>query len=117
VKELTALDWIGVVVVAIGISWIALLIPFVYGPAFAAMFRDFGGPLPFATRLILLRWPSVILGLIPSGILAASLTGTRTLANRRALIVAAFVGALLMLGLSMWALYAPIFALAGRIQP
>jgi type II secretory pathway component PulF len=117
VKDLTALDWIGVVVVGIGILWIAVLIPFVYVPTFAAMYADFGGMLPAGTRILFARWPSVILGLIPVGIVVASLTGTRTVQNRRALIVAAFVVALLILGASVTALYLPVFQLAGNIQP
>ncbi len=117
-SELTALDWIAVVLAGLlALSLVAF--PLAVTPAFAAMFRDFGGPLPWLTRLVLRPWLAPALALAPAGLLALGL-GPRAAASigqRRALVVAAFVLGLGAVALCLLALYAPIFALAGAIKP
>ena len=116
-KELTALDWIAVVLVGVG-ALFCIGFPFLIAPAFAAMFADFGTreALPQLTRLGLTIWFPLMLGLNPASIAFYALSGHHTLGRRRLLIVVAFVLSLLASGLCLAAMYAPVFALAGKIK-
>ncbi len=115
--ELTALDWIAVVLSGL-LALSLVTLPLAVAPAFAAMFRDFGGPLPAVTRLVLQPWLAPALSLAPVGLLAAALSRPHaSLRERRVLIVAAFVLGLGAGAFCLCSLYAPIFALAGAIKP
>lgn len=114
-EELTALDWIAVV----GVCAAALFcfqFPFLTAPHFAKMFADFGGELPDLTQLAMTTWFPLMLGLNPASIVFHALSGKHTLGRRRLLIVVAFVVGLIACGVCLVAMYAPVFAIAGRIQ-
>ena len=114
-SELTALDWIAVCLAAGG-TLFCFQFPFFTAPQFALMFRDFGGALPLITRLALTLWFPLAWGTVPLFILGGALSGQRTLGSRRVMIVAAFLFNLLAGGVCLYAMYAPIFELAGKIK-
>ena len=114
--ELSALDWIGFTVAALGVLWSGVLIPLVFAPRFAQMFADFGGRLPAFTLLVLKQWPPMLASMIPMAMLGMAAAGDRPVATRRRLIVAAFVAGGALVGVLLWGLYLPIFELAGKIQ-
>ena len=114
-NALSALDWIAVLGVCAG-ALFCFLFPFVIAPQFAKMFKDFGGELPDITQLGLTIWFPLMLGLNPASIVFHALSGKHTLFKRRMLIVAAFVMALAAIGVLLFAMYAPIFAIAGNIK-
>ena len=112
--DLTALDWIGAVVAGLGVLF---LFQFPLMSAhFAKMFADFGGELPAVTRLGLTLWFPMILGAMPLVWLVAALGPWFRLGVRRALIVFAFVEGLASAAFCLYAMYAPIFALAAAIK-
>ena len=113
--RLTVLDWIGAVVASSGVLF-CLQFPMA-APAFKKMFAEFGGPLPVITQLGLTWWFPVTLGLIPLSVLfVALLRPNTTIGRRRALIVAAFGFSFVSSGVCVFAMYAPIFAIAGAIK-
>ena len=114
-KELTALDWIAVLLVCAG-ALFCFLFPFLIAPRFAKMFADFGGELPNITQLGMTVWFPLMLGLNPASIVFHALSGKHTLTKRRLLIVGAFVMAMVACGVCLISVYAPIFALAGNIK-
>jgi type II secretory pathway component PulF len=86
----------------------AILVRFV--PRFAEMFREFGGELPSITRFLLPRWPMGIYALLCGVALMAGLYA------RKSWLMAAFFAGLIGVAFTFWALYAPIFELAGKIK-
>jgi type II secretory pathway component PulF len=80
-------------------------------PRLALMFRDFGGELPFSTRLVLSS------GFAPAVAAAVVLlVALGTWRRWTGLLVAATVVAAGAIAVVFWGMYAPIFALAGAIQ-
>ncbi|MDC0679120.1 hypothetical protein [Sorangium atrum] len=117
-RSFTALDWVAVV--AIGLQSLALLMfPFTIAPSFAGMFAEFGGALPVVTRVALSPWASPALGLLVASlaVVALALPAASTLALRRAMVLLAFFVGVIALAAAMYAMYAPIFELAGNIKP
>ncbi len=88
----------------------------VVGPSFQKMFEDFGGEIPALTRLALMPWFPLLLGLIPASMVALALSGKPSLGVRRGLLVGAMVLSLSASGLCLCALYLPIFEIAGAIK-
>ena len=113
---LTALDWIGVVLVGLGASGLVALS--LVGRAFAVMYADFGATeaLPVATRLALAPWCPPLLAAATVLVLAGGLRPSASIGQRRAWIVGAFVFSLLGFALCLVGLYLPLFALAGSVE-
>ncbi len=94
---------------------LALLLFPVAARSFAGMYRDFGGPTPVLTQLVLAGW-------IPIGVAVPSLAAlalgafNRTLGRRRAFVVGAFALGGVGLGVSLVGLYLPLFALANALS-
>jgi hypothetical protein len=88
-------------------------------PAFAAMYREFGGELPVITRLVLAAWlplTAVVLTLaLGAGGMVARLRGAGGVGI--GLLVAGALLGVSAIGFCVYSLYAPLFALAGRIAP
>ena len=83
---------------------------------FADMYKDFGGPLPWSTRVALLPWfPLLLAAVVVALLVVASRAGT--LSSRRILIAFAFVFGCTSVGLCILAMYLPLFGVAGSIQP
>ncbi|MBX7098741.1 MAG: hypothetical protein K1X89_13620 [Myxococcaceae bacterium] len=114
-SQLTALDWMGALVAALG-GLFCLQFPFFTAPSFKAMFADFGGQLPAITVLGLTPWFPLLVGAIPLAVLTFALAGKLGLGQRRAMIVGAFALSLGSGGLCVYAMYAPIVAIAGNIK-
>ena len=115
-SELTALDWIAVVVVCTA-ALFCFQFPFLTAPRFAKMFADFGdAKLPDITQLGMTIWFPMMVGLNPASVVFHAVSGRHTLARRRLLIVAAFGLSLAACGVLLYAMYAPVFAMAGSIQ-
>ncbi|MFO0722199.1 MAG: hypothetical protein U1E65_00365 [Myxococcota bacterium] len=113
-QELSAGDWIGAVVGGL-VTFVLFVFPIAIGPTFERMFQDFGGTLPKVTELVLQIWFAPLLGVLPLGLLAFGLAQGPLRRRRLALVLAFLVGAT-ELGLVIWAVYLPVFALAGRIE-
>jgi hypothetical protein len=115
-EELTALDQIAASITVFAILF-SLQFPFLYGPRFAAMFRDFGnGALPLLTRLVLTRWFPIVLTVPPVVLLLLSRRAAK-LRRRRALITSAFLAACAAGAFCLIAVYLPILSLAGNVRP
>jgi type II secretory pathway component PulF len=92
-----------------GISVIFAIL-FRHVPKFAEMFKDFGGPLPWSTRILLARWPMMVYAGVCGLLLMAGLS------VKKSWLIVAFAGALVGVAFCFLALYAPIFELAGKIR-
>jgi hypothetical protein len=115
-EELTALDQIAASITVFAILF-SLQFPFLYGPRFAEMFRDFGSAgLPFFTRLVLTRWFPIVLTVPPAVLLLLSRRAAK-LRRRRALITSAFCLACAAGACCLCGVYLPIFSLAGNVRP
>jgi len=115
----TALDWIGVGLNAVAAA-VLFAFPFVVAPMFTRTFTDFGAKsaLPAITRVAMTPWPALALGLMVStlSVMVGVLRGPDTIAIRRGLVaVGFFVGAIGIVVL-LYAMYAPVFDLAGKIK-
>jgi hypothetical protein len=114
VKQLTALDWIAVVLTAgVGAALCCFPIP---ARSFMLMYRDFKASFPTITRLAFSGWFPVGLGVLALGTLGVSLAPGLTLGRRRFLIVGTFVvglAALVVLGLG---LYWPLWEVADKVR-
>jgi type II secretory pathway component PulF len=89
--------------------------PFVVAPSMAAMYRDFATELPWATELALAWWPSPLSGLALAGLVALALSRGDAL-HRRALLAASALLGLVLVGALWYALYLPLYQLAGAIS-
>jgi hypothetical protein len=113
----TALDWIAVALSTLLV--VALFaFPFTVARSFARMFADFGGALPLMTRLALTPWAAPALGLVAASptAIAVALPAKGSLGLRRGLVVIGFLLGVAALAGAMYAMYAPIFELAGKIK-
>lgn len=116
-STLTALDWI-----AAGVAWllttVLVLFAVVYAPSFRGMFADFGGELPWLTKLALTPWPALAASVVAAGAVVGGVALGRVAAGgRRALIVAGFFIALGGLGVCVAGVYLPIVEIAGAVAP
>jgi hypothetical protein len=117
-EELTALDWIGAGLALMTAAFPTAL-PLTVGPAFQGMFQDFGtAELPTLTQLVLSSWFPPLLGLVPLVLLASVVVARPMLTTRarRGLIVGAFFAGFGASALCLYALYLPVFSLAGQIR-
>lgn len=113
--ELTALDWIAAGLdIVVGLS--LLTITFAVTPAFVSMFEDFGADLPGITVFVTRSWYPIASGFLVLILTGSGLFSPMPLKTRRALLVAAFFIGLVLGGIYLWGMYAPIFDLAGAIQ-
>lgn len=112
---LTAGDWIGVVLVGL-CAVFCFQFPFIVGPPFAKMFRDFGSALPPLTELGLTTWFPLMLGLNPASVAFYAVAGQHSLKRRRALIVGAFVLGMIAVSVLVAAMYQPAFQIAGTLD-
>ncbi len=114
-QDFTVFDWL-----AVGATGLAVLFcfqfPFLAAPAFAKMFKDFGGELPDLTQLALTVWFPLMLGLNPASIVFHALAQKHTLSRRRLLIAAALVMSLGFSGLLVLAMYLPVFETGQQIE-
>lgn len=114
-RSFTVLDWIGVVVTAIVVGWLVRW-PFVTGPAFSMMFQDMGGGLPAITLLALSRPLPLAAAALTAVLAIAGILAPASLGKRRTLVVAGFTVGAGASALLLYAVYAPIFQLAGTIK-
>jgi hypothetical protein len=87
-------------------------------PAFAAMFADFGGPLPDLTKAVIAPYAAVASSALTVGLATAGLVlrAVRGGALGRAALVGAALVPVATVPLEIVALYWPIYALAGEIR-
>jgi hypothetical protein len=113
----STLDWMGFTVTALALSWLAYF-ALVARPAFLHMFADLGSgtDLPAVTRLVGRPWFAPAIATLPAGLLVAAALGRGSVGVRRALVVAAFLLVGAEIGFCVWAMYRPIFDLAGSIK-
>lgn len=116
-SELTVLDWIGVIMTA-GTVVALIVLPRVAAPWFEIMYRDLGGEMPALTRFVLSAWGGPVLSIIPAALLFVGLVLQKDapIAQRRLLLVLAFVATVIGSALYLFGLYLPIFTIAGNIQ-
>lgn len=112
--QFTALDWIALVMAVIG-ALVLCGCAFV-SSAFGAMYRDFGGVLPLATRIAVKSWTGPLAALPPIALLVGTMVGTTRLAARRRAIIVAFAVELVTIGVYAYALYSPLFQIASRVR-
>jgi hypothetical protein len=113
----SALDWLGLIAAALVVAAVGLYLPLIVRPRFVAMFADFGGPLPLVTRLVVRPWFLPLVATVPAALLVVAVVRRASRPSvRRGLVVAAFALALVQGAFSVWALYAPIFALADAVR-
>ncbi|MCU0695838.1 MAG: hypothetical protein MUC96_04820 [Myxococcaceae bacterium] len=89
----------------------ALLLRLLVAPRFVGLFADFGGELPWLTRLFLTRWVGPASSLV--GAVAVIAVGRRSFVGG---IVAGCALIVATVSVFLVAMYLPIFALAGRIR-
>lgn len=110
-EGLTLLDWLGATVASLGTMFCCLFALFV-GPRLQKVLADFGGELTALTRLMLMPWVPLLLGLIPAFMVALALVGKTSRGVRRGLIVGASFLSLLAIGLCLYTRYSPLFDFA-----
>jgi hypothetical protein len=118
-EQLTALDWIAVLITGLLIIAIASA-PFSVSVVFLEMFESFGGTLeelPLVTRLALSPWYGLLSPLPSLSVLVWGLFSHAPLVWRRAAIVASFCLGLMILGFYLFGAYAPIFEIADTVGP
>ena len=82
------------------------------------MFADFGGELPWLTKIVLTPWPALAASVVATGAVVIGLAlGRLAMGSRRALIVAGFFIALGGLGVCVAGVYLPIVEIAGAVAP
>lgn len=105
-------------ILAAGVAALAsvalVLSPLLVAPSMEAAYRGFTTELPLATRLALAWWPSPALGALIAALLVLAVRSRDLLRRRLVLAAGALAGCLFVIAL-VWALYLPVFALAGRI--
>ena len=109
-EELNLLDSLGAAIASLGTMFCGLFALFI-GPRFQKILADFSSDLPALTRLALMPWFPLLLGLIPAFMVALALVVKTSLGVRRGLIVAASFLSLSASGLCVYALYLPTFGL------
>lgn len=110
----TVLDWIGTALAASALVGLAAL-PL---GGFRAMFRDLGSPetLPLLTRVALLPGFTLVAALPSAALLALGLWRSQPLVRRRVGVALSFVLACVAIGVTLLAMYLPVFAMAGAIK-
>lgn len=113
-RPLHPLEWI-----ALGLAtlvMLAILATTLAIPSYVSMYADFGTELPVATRVAAQRWVPSALASIPMIAMSAGLIVRRSILARRLLIGVALASAALAFAALWWALYLPIFSVAGAIS-
>lgn len=117
-KRLTMGDW-GVLLAAVVIAVAVGFLPSTVSQSFREMFRDYGSidELPWLTRAVLSRWYAVV-GTAPmsAALIGALIVWGRPRA-RRAILVSAVALGLVSVGVYLYGVYSPIFALAEAMGP
>lgn len=113
-EPLSAMDLLVVAVAALA-SVALIAAPFTVGPAFEGMYRDFAAELPLATELALAWWPSPLAGLGLAGLVTLGVSRGDAL-HRRLLLAGSALGGLVLIGALGYALYLPLYQLAGAIS-
>jgi hypothetical protein len=116
-QAFTILDWIGVVVTVLALLGTCVLS--LNAGVFGGMFKDLGTRgLPLLTRLVLRPWFGFLLALPSAAMVTVAVLRHQrsSLGRRRALVVVAFVLALLAAGVILVGLYQPIFSMAGAVK-
>ena len=92
-----------------------LVIPTLVTPVFGSMYQEFGGPLPWNTRLIIQSWYPFSSSSILMLFLGASLI-TRSAKTRWIILSVGFATGIILIIFYVTALYMPIFSVANAIQ-
>jgi len=114
-QSLTALDGIAVGLVGL-LALFLLSFPWVVGNSFEQMFAEFGSVPPRFTQLALKPWFAGSLGVVTACGAAAGFVPGIPLRTRRRVIVWSFFFGCAAIALCMFAMYEPIFDLAGKIK-
>jgi hypothetical protein len=109
--RLSALDWIGVVIVASS-GLVSLVVPLALAPMFRRLAESVGAP-PGSSGGLLQGWIPVALGLAPLALVGWALGVRQSLGRRRLLLVLAFALTVLAGAVSLIALYGALFSMAG----
>jgi len=115
-EELTHLDWLGAAIAWLGTMFCCLFALFI-GPWWHEVLVDFGVEIPALIQLALRPWFPLLLGLIPTVMVALALVRKTSLGVRRGLIVAAAFLSLLASGFCLYAVYAPRAAVLKTLEP
>lgn len=105
--------------VAVSFAAALILLDLFAIPAYAKMYRDFAAELPFITRAVIshvVPWAAAAAATIVAGLgMVARHRGSRTMALGLGLAgIAIGIGAVVF---CFYALYAPIFDVAGKVKP
>ncbi len=116
--ELTALDWIAVVITALLLLAVGAT-PVSVSATFLELFESFGEveELPALTRLALSPWYGLLAPLPALILLIWGVAGRGGLPGRRASIVASFCLGLAILAVYLLGAYSPIFEVADAVGP
>jgi len=109
-----ALDWFRAAIASLG-AMSCFVVALSVGPRFQKMYADFGSQLPALTRLVLMPWFPLVLGLVPFAMLALAVARRPPVGGRHALTFGALWFSLLANGLCAFALYLPILTAFQRL--
>ncbi len=111
-------EW-AVVAVTVALAVGCAALPASVSPAFVAMFEDFGAidELPMLTRWVLAPVWGVGGAVVAVSLLALTIAFRRQAVARRVALISAGASALLVLGVYLYAIYSPIFAVAEEMGP
>jgi hypothetical protein len=112
--RLSVLDVVGLVTSGLALLG-ALVAVLAIQPAFAEMFSDFGGELPWLTRVALQPWPPLVVALVPLLLVAESALRSVGRTGRMIRVAVSLVVVGIGSALFLMALYLPIFDLAGAV--
>lgn len=104
--QVTALDWIGVMVVACAVLALFAM-PFLT-PQFGQMFAEFDNPLPVLTRMVLAPWFPPALSVLPLGCLWVAFRAP-SMSRRYVSLMGAFVLGYVSILVCIVGLYLPVF--------
>lgn len=110
-----AVDWL-LAALAWSVAIALIAIELIFIPAFREMFQAYGGALPFVTRLVIEFDFALGSGVVASSISFGGLFAKRRFVRRTVLVTSIGLGLFGLVG-TFAALYWPVFALAGAIQP
>ncbi len=115
-QALTALDWVAIVI-AVGGALTLAQAGFTSAPAFGEMYAEFDSSqsLPALTKFALKPWAALLIA-TPAIVMLASAWYADALPRRRVFIVGAFIAAVIGWGVFLWAMYLPIFDVAGAVN-
>ncbi len=94
----------------------SLVASFILQPKFVAMFADFGAELPWLTRLFSSRLALLAMGVLPSALVTVGLAASLRPSARLGLAVAAIAVSLVFVIGFIFAMYLPVFVIAGQVK-